>query len=147
MKTVIIYASMHHGNTQKVVESIGQKYEVDLIDVLKDKNTDISGYDCIGIASGIIYGKYYPQMLDYLSTKMPKEKKVFFIHTAGGPKEKHNAEAKAITDRLGCQCLGTYLCKGYDTYGPWKVIGGINKKHPNNDDFSKAQAFYSDIIG
>lgn len=32
MKTVIIYASMHHGNTQKVVESIGQKYEVDLID-------------------------------------------------------------------------------------------------------------------
>ena len=71
MKTVIIYASMHHGNTQKVVESIGQKYEVDLIDVLKDKDTDISGYDCIGIASGIIYGKYYPQMLDYLSTKMP----------------------------------------------------------------------------
>lgn len=147
MKTVIIYASTHHGNTKKVIEAIALKHKVDIIDIQKNKDTDISGYDCIGIASGIVFGKYYPQMLEYLNAKMPKGKKVFFIHTAGDPKEKHNAAAKAITDSRGCQCLGTYFCKGYDTYGPWKLIGGINKKHPNSDDFFRAQTFYSDILG
>ena len=147
MKTVIIYASMHHGNTKKIIEAIALKYKIDIIDIQKNKDADISGYDCIGVASGIVFGKYYPQMLEYLNTKMPKGKNVFFIHTAGDPKEKHNAAAKAITDRRGCQCLGTYFCKGYDAYGPWKLIGGINKKHPNNDDFLRAQTFYSEILG
>ena len=50
MKNVIIYASTHHGNTKKVIEAIALKHKVDIIDIQKNKDTDISGYDCIGIA-------------------------------------------------------------------------------------------------
>lgn len=146
MKTVIIYTSLHQGNTKRVVESIALNNNVDIIDILKNKDADVSEYDCIGIASGIAYGKYYPQMLEYLSKKMPKGKPVFFIHTAGDPREKHCAAAKSITDSQGCPYLGTYHCKGYDTYGPWKLIGGINKNRPNSTDFSNAQTFYSNLL-
>ena len=32
MKTCIIYASTHHGNTKKVIDAIANEFEVDLID-------------------------------------------------------------------------------------------------------------------
>ena len=35
MKTVIVYASVHHGNTKKLVEKIAEKCKVDLIDAVQ----------------------------------------------------------------------------------------------------------------
>ena len=37
MKAAIIYASVHHENTKKVVEAIADENEVDLIDATKEK--------------------------------------------------------------------------------------------------------------
>ena len=142
-KTVIIYASSHHGNTKKVIDAIASECSVDLIDIIENKEADISSYDRIGIAAGIAFGKYYPQMLEYLNAHMPSNKEVFFIHTAGDPREKHNAAAKEITDKKGCKTLGTFFCKGFDTYGPFKLIGGINKNRPNAEDFEAAKSFYA----
>ena len=54
MKATIIYASVHHENTKKVVEAIAGENVVDLIDATKEKERDLSGYDLIGFASGVI---------------------------------------------------------------------------------------------
>ena len=35
--------------------------------------------------------------------------------------------------------------RGYDTFGPWKLVGGIAKGHPNARDLDKARAFYREI--
>ena len=35
MKTVIIYASVHHNNTKKIVDAIADEYGVDIIDAAK----------------------------------------------------------------------------------------------------------------
>ena len=35
MKKAIIYASVHHGNTEKLVKSIAEECQVDLIDAVK----------------------------------------------------------------------------------------------------------------
>lgn len=40
MKSVIVYASIHHGNTRKVVEALKSAYDIDTIDA-------ISSYDLI----------------------------------------------------------------------------------------------------
>ncbi len=146
MKTVIIYVSTHHGNTAKLVDAIAAKHQVDTINIVEERDADISGYDCIGIASGIVFSKYYPQILEFLKNKLPDNRKVFFIHTAGSPRENQNASAKEITDAHNCECLGTYYCKGFDTYGPFKIIGGINKKHPDEKDLSGAVEFVKGII-
>ena len=45
MKAAIIYASVHHENTKKVVEAIAGENAVDLIDATKEKERDLSGYD------------------------------------------------------------------------------------------------------
>lgn len=147
MKTAIIYASTHHNNTKKLVDAIASKNEVTLINAVDYKTAELDSFDIIGIASGVSFGKYYPQILTFLETNMPDNKKVFFMHTAGDPRESHNAAAKAITDAHGCENLGTYFCKGVDTYGPFKLIGGIAKGHPTEDEISKAADFYTKITG
>ena len=38
--------------------------------------------------------------------------------------------------------LGEYGCKGYNTYGPWKLIGGMNKKHPTETEIQECVKFY-----
>ena len=51
-KTVIIYASTHHGNTRKLIEAISEKYQIDIIDAIEQKFANLSEYDLIGFASG-----------------------------------------------------------------------------------------------
>ena len=41
--------------------------------------------------------------------------------------------------------LGEYGCKGYNTYGPRKVIGGMNKKHPTEDEKLVAIKFFEGL--
>ena len=50
MKSVIIFASTHHGNTKKVAEYMAEGLSADLIDITRDKNPDISAYDLVGFA-------------------------------------------------------------------------------------------------
>ncbi|MEE1099963.1 MAG: hypothetical protein U0K86_00580 [Agathobacter sp.] len=37
----------------------------------------------------------------------------------------------AIINNKNCPIIGKFSCKGYDTYGPFKLVGGIAKSHPN----------------
>ena len=53
MRKAIVYASVHHGNTEKLVKSIAEECQVDLIDAVKQSDADLSNYDMIGFASGI----------------------------------------------------------------------------------------------
>ena len=55
MRKAIVYASVHHGNTEKLVKSIAEGCQVDLIDAVKQPDADLSSYDMIGFASGIYF--------------------------------------------------------------------------------------------
>ena len=50
MKTAIIYTSVHHGNTKKIIDEIAKTNEVDLIDATQVTEKDLSGYDLIAVA-------------------------------------------------------------------------------------------------
>ena len=52
-KTVIIFASTHHGSTRTLAEALARKYDADLIDATLQHRADLSGYEYIGFASGI----------------------------------------------------------------------------------------------
>ena len=55
MRKAIVYASVHHGNTEKIVKGISEECQVDLIDAVKQPDADLSSYDMIGFASGIFF--------------------------------------------------------------------------------------------
>lgn len=143
MKTAVVYYSRHHGNTKKLLDAVAANNEVDLIDVIEQPDADLSGYDRIGLASGIYYNAFAAQLMDFARNKLPAGKDVFFLYTHGAPKGTFLKAIREITAGKGCRELGEYGCRGYDTFGPFKLVGGIAKGHPTADEIRGAAEFYS----
>ena len=143
LKTAIVYASVHHGNTKKIVEDIAKDQNVDLVDATQVKEKDLSEYDAIGFASGIYYGKFHQTVLNFAAINLPQEKKVFLICTHGGSATFQSMEA--ILEGKNAKLIGKFSCKGYDTYGPLKLVGGIAKGHLDEKDLTTAVEFYKGI--
>ena len=41
--------------------------------------------------------------------------------------------------------IGKFGCKGYDTFGPFKLVGGIAKGHPDAKDLEVAVSFVAGL--
>lgn len=145
MKTAICYYSRHHGNTLKLLEAMAQEGEVDLIDVTTRQAVHLEAYDCIGFASGVYFGKFHDSVLAFARQYLPQGKPVFFVCTYGGGKGAATKAIREIASEKGCPVLGEFGCKGYDTFGPFKLVGGVAKGHPDAQDLEKAGSFYRDI--
>ena len=139
MRKAIVYASVHHGNTEKLVKNIAEECQVDLIDAVKQPDADLSSYDIIGFASGIYFSKFHQSILGFAEKNLPDDKKVFLICTYGGSANYKSIEQ--ILDKKRSKVIGKFGCKGYDTFGPFKLVGGIAKGHPDEEDIKNAVAF------
>ena len=142
MKTAIVYYSEHHGNTKKLLDAIAAKHDVDLIDVTKQPPEDLSGYDRIGLASGVYYTSFAKPLLAYARERLPEGTPVFYIYTHGAPKGDFLDAVRKVTEAKGCKELGAYRCMGFDTFGPFKLVGGIAKGHPSEEEIKGAVEFY-----
>ena len=145
MKIAICYYSRHHGNTLKVLQSMADESEVDLIDVTTHQTISLNKYDCIGFASGIYGFEFQKSVIEYARQYLPQGKPVFFVYTYGGAKGNGAKAVAEIAQEKGCPILGEFSCKGYDTFGPFKLIGGISKGHPNKQDIEKARLFFCQV--
>lgn len=145
MKTAIVYYSQHHGNTKKLLDAIAENYDVTLIDVTQTKEYDLSEYDRIGIASGIYYTNFAKPLLSFVNEYLPENKQVFFIYTHGAPKGGFLKGIREITKKKHCKELGDYHSLGYDTFGPFKLVGGVSKGHPSEGEIEGAVRFYENL--
>ncbi len=146
MKTAICYYSRHHGNTLKVAQAMALEGEVDLIDVTTRQAVRLEGYDCIGLASGIYGFEFQKAVVEFARQYLPQGKPVFFLYTYGGFKGTGAKAVAEVAREKGCPILGEFSCKGFDTFGPFKIIGGIAKGHPDQKDLENARAFYREMV-
>ena len=75
MRKAIVYASVHHGNTEKLVKGIAEECQVDLIDAVKQPDADLCCYDMIGFASGIYFSKFHQSILGFVKKNLTDDKK------------------------------------------------------------------------
>ena len=142
MKTAVCYYSRHHGNTRKVLEAMAGEGGMDLIDVTARQAVRLEGYDCVGFASGIYGFEFHKAVAAFARQYLPQGKPVFFVYTYGGIRGSGARAVEEIAKEKGCPVLGTFSCKGYDTFGPFRLVGGIAKGRPNKRDLDMARTFY-----
>ena len=142
MKTLIVYHSEHHGNTKKLLDAIATQGDVTLLDASSGAGMDCGGFDLIGFASGIYYQKFHKDVLDWVERNLSPGKKVFFLYTCGMKRDNYADAIALAVGRKGAQLVGTYACLGYDTFGPFKLVGGIAKSRPNEEDVAGAVSFF-----
>lgn len=142
LKSLIICISVHHKNTEKIAEKIAGELKTDIVNVKDVKLDEMDKYDLIGFGSGIFYGKFHKELLKLIDD-MPvfKDKKAFIFSTSGQGKVEYNDSLKNKLVEHGFDVVASFASKGFDTFGPFKLFGGIAKGRPNQDDLEAAGAF------
>jgi flavodoxin len=146
MKAIIIYISVHHGNTERIARVMANTLEAVFLQV-RDTDANMLGqYDLIGFGSGIYFGRHHKSLLDFID-KLPtmKHKKAFIFSTSGLRKIPfvHDFDKPLMKKlkRKGFDIIGEFSCRGLDTYRATKLVGGINKGRPNAGDLRQAEDF------
>lgn len=148
MKTVIIYYSKHHGNTKKLLDAIqrSSEDEITLVDITTKAEINLKEYDRVGFASGIYYSKFAKGILKFAKEAALDGKDVFFIYTYGAEKAGYTKAIREALSRKNVNILGEYGCFGFNTFGPFKLVGGIAKNHPDANEIENAIKFYNNLI-
>ncbi|MEM2930904.1 MAG: flavodoxin family protein [Thermoproteota archaeon] len=147
MKTLIVYVSIHHGNTEKVAKTIASVLGADLARPAEADAETISKYDLIGFGSGIYFGRHHESLFS-LVERLPIQngKRVFIFSTSGLRKIMliHDFD-KPLRNMLlakGFIIVGGFNCRGWDTYPLWvRPFGGINKGKPGERELEEAKRF------
>jgi flavodoxin len=146
MKTAIVCKSVHHGNTLKVAEVMAEEMEADIYTPEEFADETLQQYEMIGFGSGIYNARPHRSLLarvkeiDDLSGK-----DVFVFYTSGFEKfPVLSSFETALTKELeqkGAHIAGTFSCRGFQTWGPFRFRGGRNKGHPDEEDLEDARTF------
>jgi len=151
MKTLIVYESPHHGNTEKIAKVIAEVLEAKLV---KPKELEVSAVaecDLLGFGSGIYIGKHHKDLFSIVDKLPHHENKKAFIFSTSGAGEKNIARNhKAMRKKLmgkGFTIVGEFSRKGFSDVGPLKLFGGVNKGRPNEDDLSTVRDFAKRLKG
>lgn len=148
IKTMILYRSKHHGNTRKLVDAIAAAFpdEVDTVDVAtlgRNEYPDLSEYRLIGAASGIYRGGFDKDLKRVLDHSLTFGDKVFGLMTFGAAEKWHGRDLAAVAQVKMASVLTMHGCRGWGTWGPYRLIGGVAKGHPDAEDIQGAVDFFA----
>lgn len=145
MKTLIICSSPSHGNTRRVADRIAEVLEAEVVAPQQVTVDTIADYDLVGFGSGIYFAAV-DRGLRRLVDRLPHVEgaPAFTFFTSGAPELPWVSYSKPLRRQLaskGFRLLDSFSCRGLDTVGPLRFIGGVNKGRPNDADLAAAAEF------
>lgn len=147
VKALIVYMSVHHGNTEKVAQAIGEVLRAQLRKPDEVDPGEISEFDLVGFGSGVYFFRFHKSLLELID-KLPKAKgkKAFLFATMGGAgNERAFREVREKLVGKGFEVVGEFSCKGWDTVGVLRFFGGLNKGKPGEEDLGRARKFAEEL--
>jgi len=147
MKTLILFHSEHHGNTEKVAKVIGDVLGAEPVPASDLHSVRSNEYDLVGFGSGIYYGKFHDSLYRAVEDLADQNgKKVFLFSTTGSKTYSMRAHEafKAFLVSKGFIVVGEFSCLGFDTA---LSAEGINKGKPDASDLKAAETFAEGLVG
>lgn len=144
-RTLITYVSVSHGNTAKLARAIGEVLSAELREPELVDPLQVGGYDLLGVGSGIYGATPHPRLRDFVRHLPAGNGMAAFTFTTSGFGRSQSRPWEASLDDLlrdrGYEVIGSFACRGFDTWLPLRLVGGINKGHPDADDLACAREF------
>lgn len=109
-----------------------------MIDVTKTDTADLTPYNLIIFASGIYFSQFEKRVMAFVDKNLPTGKKTALLYTYGAKRDSYTKKITEAIQQSGSTVLGSYGCFGFDTFGPFKLVGGIAKGHPNAEEIAGA---------
>jgi flavodoxin len=151
-KSLLVYKSVHHQNTARVARAIAGVLGAECVSPTECPYSRLAGCDVLGIGSGIYYGRPHEELLQWvrgLPDTSANALPVFIFTTSGLPflaKLWHRTLRKSLVAK-GYDVVGEFACRGFDTWGPLWLTGGLNWRHPNGRDLQRAREFAQRVQG
>ncbi|UCG54909.1 MAG: EFR1 family ferrodoxin [Dehalococcoidia bacterium] len=152
LKGLIVYFSQS-GTTAKVAESIAtgirrQGYQVDVHSIQEKQQSNLSGYDLVGIGSPVYY--YGPPFIvtDYLNNLPDLGNLPVFTFVLHGTYPFDTGKLiQQILTRKGAQAVDYFHCFGADFYLGYLKEGYLfSPDHPTPAELSSAEDFGGQIV-
>jgi flavodoxin len=149
MKSLIVCVSVSHGNTAKVAAAMAEVLDARVVSPEDIPPAQLAGYDLLGFGSGI-FGMAFHSRLRAFIRQLPTgmRAKAFLFATSGGPELplwRYTNPMVELLESKGLDVVGTFRCRGYDTWLPLRLVGGINKGRPNEADLDAARSFAANV--
>lgn len=145
MKSLIVCVSISHGSTRRVADRMAEVLDADAAEPETVDPQTLHGYDLVGFGSGIYCGMVHPRLWMFVR-RLPRVDGVraFTFFTSGAPEVPLFGYGWPMRHRLaskGVRVFDSFSCRGFDTVGPFGLIGGLNKGRPDERDLDRAAAF------
>ena len=137
MKTLVIYSSKHHMNTEKVARAIGAELGAVVKTLADARPADLEGQDLVGFGSGINAGRVYPELKDWVEALPDRRGQRAFVFSTCASRKDCTGRFKDLLGTKGFQFAGEFHCAGMWTPGPVK----LRKGHPDEADLENARTF------
>lgn len=145
MKAVIVCASVSHGDTRRVADSMAQVLVAKVVSPEQADPAELASADLVGFGSGIFYQRLHPRLTDLVTALPPTGRGRAFVFATSGlpeiPPVPFTGPLVKLLEGKGFEVAGTFSCRALDTMGPFKLVGGINKERPNAGDLAAARSF------
>ncbi|WP_129309716.1 flavodoxin family protein [Streptomyces sp. L2] len=144
MKSVIVCASVSHGNTRRVADSMARVLDAEVVSPEQADPAELAVADLVGFGSGVFYGRLHPSLTDLVRALPAGTGRAFVFATSGLPELPPAPFTRPVVRLLrakGFSVDGSYTCRAFDTWAPFKIVGGIRKQRPNPGDLAAARAF------
>ena len=145
LKALVIFVSYHHNNTEKIAKTMADTLGAEMKNLDQIQLDGLADFDLVGFGSGIYFGKHEKSLIEFAGNLPQLNGKRAFIFSKSGVKgkkvPKFHEQLKSTITSKGYEVVGEFNCPGFDSYGALKLIGGISKGRPNEEDLTQAQAF------
>lgn len=143
---LIVVTSVHHGNTAVVAASLAGVLDATVATPSEASPQRLGDYHLVGFGSGVYYGRLHDDLLDWVR-RLPDGAAAgtpaFVFSTSGLPwlATLWHAPLERLLGRKGFDVVGSFACRGFDTWGPLWLTGGLNRRHPDERDLARARDF------
>lgn len=150
-KSLILCKSIHHQNTAQIARVMAQVLNADVASPEEVPYTSLSDCGLFGFGSGVYYGRLHTALYAWLHG-LPACRKAlkpaFVFSTSGLPLlwKAWHAPLKKLLIQKGFDVVGEFACRGFDTWGPLWLAGGLNRKHPDARDLERAREFAHKLV-
>lgn len=145
-RCVILCKSVHHANTSRIARAMAQVLRAEVAVPEAVPYTSLVGCGLLGIGSGVYYGQMHQALFEWLCG-LPDACEpctpAFVFSTSGLPflARLWHWPLKKLLARKGFVVAGEFTCRGFDTWGPLWLTGGLNRAHPDERDVGRARKF------
>ncbi|RSN27626.1 flavodoxin [Amycolatopsis sp. WAC 01416] len=151
MKVVIVCVSVSHGNTARIAEVLAGVLGARVVSPDEIDPADLDSCDLVGFGSGIFGMDFHPRLRRFVEELPSKQRRKAFVFTTSGLPEprfrRYTRRLARLLGRKGFEVAGTFSCRGFDTWLPFKLVGGIGKNRPGTADLEAARRFAEGLGG